>query len=154
MSFLSRVNLNNLSTNTFHFSPLSTLSSRCLILPVPNIIRDMIQEIWMSSYGIRDHQTGISIVSANIGAIGWIANYQINNRKKFMGPFGRYKTNMERRALSLISLPWRGARGSQPHSVSHSLYQSWIFVARKKFFPDSTHFYPFQWLQVSQCLLV
>ena len=72
----------------------------------------------MSSYGITDHQTGLSIVSQNIGAIGRIANYQINNRKKFMGPFRRYKTNMERRALSLISLPWRGARGSQPHSVS------------------------------------
>ena len=53
----------------------------------------------MSSYGITDHQTGLSIVSQNIGAIGRIANYQINNRKKFMGPFRRYKTNMERRAL-------------------------------------------------------
>ena len=57
----------------------------------------------MSSYGITDHQTGLSIVSQNIGAIGRIANYQINNRKKFMGPFRRYKTNMERRALALIT---------------------------------------------------
>ena len=56
----------------------------------------MIQEIWMSSYGITDHQTGISIVSANIGAIRWIANYQIYNREKFMRLFQRYKTNMGR----------------------------------------------------------
>ena len=81
-------------TFRFYF-PLAVLS-----FPFDNIIRDMIQEIWMSSYGIRDHQTGISIVSANIGAIGWIANYQIYNRKKFMGLFQRYKTNMGSRRVS------------------------------------------------------
>ena len=83
---------NSLVKLTFRFYfPIS--SSSHSYPPFDNIIRDMIQEIWMSSYGIRDHQTGISIVSANIGAIGWIANYQIYNRKKFMGLFQRYKTN-------------------------------------------------------------
>ena len=117
MSFLSRVNLNNLSTNTFHFSPLSTLSSGCLILPVPNIIRDMIQEIWMSSYGIRDHQTGISIVSANIGAIDWIANYQIYNRKKFMRLFQRYKTNMGSEPRASVFPPLLRSVPQASHSI-------------------------------------
>ena len=75
----------------------TVLCRRCLqFCTLDNIIRDMIQEIWMSSYGITDHQTGISIVSANIGAIRWIANYQIYNREKFMRLFQRYKTNMGR----------------------------------------------------------
>ena len=76
-----------------------------------NIVRDSLQEIWMNSYGITGHQTGISIVSANIRAIGWIANYQIYNIKKFMRLFQRYKTNMGRAveqpsSFSLIISNW------------------------------------------------
>ena len=71
--------------------------------PLDNIIRDMIQEIWMSSYGIRDHQTGISIVSANIGPL---AELQIIKSTIEWNLWGHFRDTKQTWAHGVFPMAW------------------------------------------------
>ena len=88
---------------THWFLPQHGSSHSHSVPPLDNFIRDMIQEIWMSSYGIRDHQTGISIVSANIGPL---AELQIIKSTIEWNLWGHFRDTKQTRAHGVFPMAW------------------------------------------------